>query len=402
MRAASSADMTRVLNWLKDFVQNGRNWNYDPTQWSEVIIHLIEQIMDEDTWKSWGVQVQHPDIKSLMEFIDRRIRRRNVRAQSPVGPGRARSYSKAEEMKKPCPRCGGDHPLYKCEPYTTKNVSEREAQVKALGVCPNCLKTGHALGACVLGPCRNCPGLQRHHSTLCTELEKRSLSGHAAETVAKINPFARKNVTSTVTSVSMQSTQQQQLPLAQEMQVDDQNDESQNLDAEMPSAASGGSEMVTVTTSQEEMETGSHVSETPVGVSTADSGMMPAGQLHGAEQFMKMEIPMQKLQSAILQCSLPQNLQRWHNETQRAIAEAALKRSPTRSEEETLMKSDDEVMIQDQQAVDQINALVPPQGSEVGTNAASDEAKEPRAPRSKSKGSRKEKRDASKKRGSGP
>lgn len=411
IRPASLADINRLHVWLKEFVDRCQNRNCNPTQWSEVIIHLVEQIMDENTWKSWGVQLQHPDINSLIEFLDRRARRLKIRTESPTWTGLGRPYSRTLEMKKPCPKCGYDHPLYKCKEYVTKTVSEREKQVKMLGVCPNCLKTGHTRDACILGPCRNCTGLKRHHSTLCTKLEKRLSDKQATGTVTKINSFVQKNVTSTVTStvtsISVQSAQQQQLLPAQNIQDNDRNDESHNPDVEMTSVTSDGGEIVTLNTNQQEkMEITGPKSETPVGESTINSIIMPHTYAHlfYTKQFDKKEITLQNLEpkhltEVILQACLPHNIQHWQNDIQRAIDEAALKRSPTGLEEDTPMRSDDEIIIQDQQAIDQVDTMIPTKSSsEVKTNeVANDKTKKPRTSRNESKETRKHKRSASKK-----
>lgn len=64
-----------------------------------------------------------------------------------------KSYAISEQI---CPLCKGGHGLYACPDFIRVPPLVREAKVRELKLCFNCLQKGHRNMACPLGPCPDC------------------------------------------------------------------------------------------------------------------------------------------------------------------------------------------------------------------------------------------------------
>lgn len=63
-----------------------------------------------------------------------------------------------------CIVCNGNHRIYDCPNFQSKNIKERLELVEKYKLCQNCLRQGHPIQECRLGPCRQCK--QKHNSLL--------------------------------------------------------------------------------------------------------------------------------------------------------------------------------------------------------------------------------------------
>lgn len=63
-----------------------------------------------------------------------------------------------------CIICGENHKIYDCSTFKAKGIQERLNYVKKYKLCANCLRQGHPLSECRMGPCRECK--ERHNSLL--------------------------------------------------------------------------------------------------------------------------------------------------------------------------------------------------------------------------------------------
>ncbi|XP_028178737.1 uncharacterized protein LOC114366158 isoform X2 [Ostrinia furnacalis] len=62
-----------------------------------------------------------------------------------------------------CVICGDNHRIYDCSVFKSKSVQDRLNDVKNHKLCSNCLRQGHSLNNCRMGPCREC---KKRHNTL--------------------------------------------------------------------------------------------------------------------------------------------------------------------------------------------------------------------------------------------
>ncbi|CAG7826708.1 unnamed protein product [Allacma fusca] len=62
-----------------------------------------------------------------------------------------------------CTFCEGNHPAYRCEIFTNKDLRGKQELAREKSVCYNCLRTGHSVKKCLSSNCRKCG---RKHNTL--------------------------------------------------------------------------------------------------------------------------------------------------------------------------------------------------------------------------------------------
>ncbi|XP_072392412.1 uncharacterized protein [Diabrotica undecimpunctata] len=62
-----------------------------------------------------------------------------------------------------CNLCKGEHTIYTCKEFLKLSVNQRWDKIKALELCSNCLRIGHAKNTCTIGSCKRC---RRKHNTL--------------------------------------------------------------------------------------------------------------------------------------------------------------------------------------------------------------------------------------------
>ncbi|KAL0881931.1 hypothetical protein ABMA27_001690 [Loxostege sticticalis] len=138
--------------------------------WDIIIIHIISNKLDSVSNREWetfrNTLKELPTLKEFTDFLKNRSdlletmeesysKRRhsdvtNTRQKSMV----VRSRSSLTNETYICPLCKDNHAIYQM----------RIKKVKDLKLCSNCLRQGHNLSACKLGPCRICNKL--HNSLL--------------------------------------------------------------------------------------------------------------------------------------------------------------------------------------------------------------------------------------------
>lgn len=76
----------------------------------------------------------------------------------------------------PCPMCGEDHALYRCERFVQLSLVARREFVRANQRCSSCLRAEHGPDGCKSNTCARCPGNAQHNSLLCPtrEAERRT------------------------------------------------------------------------------------------------------------------------------------------------------------------------------------------------------------------------------------
>lgn len=74
------------------------------------------------------------------------------------------SVNNSKPIRYVCVVCGASHRIYDCHAFKAKSIQEKLADVKKYKLCSNCLRQGHPLSECRMGPCRECKG--RHNTLL--------------------------------------------------------------------------------------------------------------------------------------------------------------------------------------------------------------------------------------------
>lgn len=78
-----------------------------------------------------------------------------------------------------CVICNDSHKIYQCPTFRNKNYNEKIADVEKYNLCINCLRQGHILSECRLGPCMVC---NKGHNTILHQ-DSASPSGVSSESI---------------------------------------------------------------------------------------------------------------------------------------------------------------------------------------------------------------------------
>ncbi|XP_062701968.1 uncharacterized protein LOC109419703 isoform X1 [Aedes albopictus] len=121
------------------------------------VVNLVATALDSRTRMEWEATVPHkqlPTYKDTMDFLKKRcsILERCEEATTKPTPkpypakssSQLKTYAVTEKAEPTCRVCGnGSHPIYKCDALRQMSVPEREAKVRELKSCFNCLRTDH-------------------------------------------------------------------------------------------------------------------------------------------------------------------------------------------------------------------------------------------------------------------
>lgn len=158
-------------------------------KWDVLIIHIMSSKLDSHTLLKWeecrGVLDDVPNLEQFYKFLINRadvlesINRNSYKSMhskfttSNINKGQDKPYTKSfactsNETTAPanlisCIVCHQGHRIYDCPTFISKSVKERIAEVHKLKLCTNCLRPGHKVQTCRLGPCLKCKG---RHNTL--------------------------------------------------------------------------------------------------------------------------------------------------------------------------------------------------------------------------------------------
>lgn len=166
--------------------------------WDHLMVYHLVSRMPVETLTAWEHEADLQDMPTkerVIEFLERR-------ARGMVHMGSIESGAQTIEQKitgaklkiKPiemvtsnptnatvqikselkCFKCGGAHPLYRCNELLKRSLPERMKLVRSLKLCFNCLRPGHEAGTnkCNFGPCRLCKKTVYHNTTLCPESKR--------------------------------------------------------------------------------------------------------------------------------------------------------------------------------------------------------------------------------------
>ncbi|XP_045456195.1 uncharacterized protein LOC123666030 [Melitaea cinxia] len=159
----------------------------EPTdKWDTLIIHMVSSKLDNVTMVKWqeyrNTLDDVPTLKQFHKFLsDRSDVLESLNRNKPdkilsqsrpaiplirknnFGERQLKSFAATSQINYRCVLCKGDHRIYNCPIFLNKNVEERKIEVSKLNLCPNCLRFGHSIRECHLGPCREC---NKRHNTL--------------------------------------------------------------------------------------------------------------------------------------------------------------------------------------------------------------------------------------------
>lgn len=170
-------NISRHLGAIQQLGQDINNWDC-------LLIFWISQKIDNATLCDWERQMRNksesPTIDEFLEFLRERANfvdsldyKCNQMRDKPLskinkepirGTKRETTRSLVVSGQYVCSYCKGEHSIYSCEGFLALSAVERKDFVKnSSSICANCLRIGHSISKCKLGPCRKC---KLRHNTL--------------------------------------------------------------------------------------------------------------------------------------------------------------------------------------------------------------------------------------------
>ncbi|KAL0861062.1 hypothetical protein ABMA27_009574 [Loxostege sticticalis] len=158
-------------------------------KWDTLIIYLVASKLDSQTLLKWeeyrNTLEDMPTLTQFHKFLTDRadvldsIHRNKFDGNQKYGQSNLRSntnsqlkqersshtksFTTTSEHKYSCIICNDGHKIYDCPIFKSKNIQERLVEVNKHNLCMNCLRHGHAVKDCRLGPCKTC---KKRHNTL--------------------------------------------------------------------------------------------------------------------------------------------------------------------------------------------------------------------------------------------
>lgn len=132
-------------------------------QISESSIHANELEVSAIIERFNGILVQNSSANTATSVVNNQVRSSNNAGAN-------------------CNNCNQPHPMHKCIRFLALTLEQRRNRTYGLQLCFNCFSPNHRAGSqsCKSGPCRNCPGNERHNSLLCRRAIENAISRNKA------------------------------------------------------------------------------------------------------------------------------------------------------------------------------------------------------------------------------
>ncbi|XP_055589230.1 uncharacterized protein LOC129741514 [Uranotaenia lowii] len=172
MRTESYEALNVLLSTFKINLQQLEKLGQKTSNWSTLLAFMLSQKLDAETYRLW--ETHHasktvPTYEAMVEFLENHCsilqstasrsgddHHRNTRA--PI------SHSTAT-FESFCPICNnGRHKAEQCNRLIRMRVIDRKVLVRRMGLCLNCLDSGHFVADCMQESCLKCG--QYHHVLL--------------------------------------------------------------------------------------------------------------------------------------------------------------------------------------------------------------------------------------------
>ncbi|XP_044764428.1 uncharacterized protein LOC123320992 [Coccinella septempunctata] len=170
-------NISRHLGAIEQLGQSVENWDC-------LLIFWISQKVDNASLCDWERhqrnKTESPDIDEFLSFLRERAnfvdsldyKSNQSRDRNSNRPGKDFMRSARKETSRvlvsnhyTCTFCQGNHSIYTCNKFLNLSIIERNQYVRNNpSICANCLREGHPISKCKIGPCKKCRS--RHNSLL--------------------------------------------------------------------------------------------------------------------------------------------------------------------------------------------------------------------------------------------
>lgn len=172
MRSESFEALNNILMTFKINLQQLEKLGENTKGWSTILAFMLSQKLDDTTLRQWETHHASKDIpeyEAMEEFLEQHCAilhstagRSRVEQRRPF---KSSVIHAAVPTPTICQICnGGQHSIEQCRRFNKMRVVDRKMVIRRLGLCLNCLHSGHFLADCSRRTCTKCG--QRHHFLL--------------------------------------------------------------------------------------------------------------------------------------------------------------------------------------------------------------------------------------------
>ncbi|XP_055585300.1 uncharacterized protein LOC129738142 [Uranotaenia lowii] len=191
-----------------------------------LLVEIFGSCLDPHTrrgWEEYSASHEQDTVKSLTEFVQRRIRvleslpgrvvldnrqdsQNTFRKRQPLT---RTSYNVTQNSFPKCPACSENHWLHLCSAFQRMSVANRESLVRNNNLCRNCFRQGHRANECSSKySCRKCKA--RHHTMVCFKSEnmneinkgKQQVERHQSENSSRLAEVPGTSSRTTISNVA--------------------------------------------------------------------------------------------------------------------------------------------------------------------------------------------------------
>lgn len=168
----SSKSLRNIIDTVKRNLRALKTLKLPTEHWDMLIIYIVSNKLDSISTREWetyrNTLNELPSLEQFLTFIKNRSDLLETmedvhtkRRQSDVTHHRHKSFvvspqSPPLERQYVCPLCKNNHAIYRCSKFRSLTIEAKIQKAKSLKLCLNCLRQGHSVNSCRLGPCRVC------------------------------------------------------------------------------------------------------------------------------------------------------------------------------------------------------------------------------------------------------
>ncbi|XP_062710660.1 uncharacterized protein LOC134288796 [Aedes albopictus] len=173
MKSESFEALNVVLTTFKVNLQQLEKLGENTNNWSTILAFMLSQKLDTATLRQWETHHGSKDIPrydALLDFLDKHCAilqststRSGFEQKRPFKSSAV--HTLVSSATSSCQICnGGQHSVEQCRRFSKMRVVDRKLAIRRLGLCLNCLSSGHFVADCSRRTCSKCG--QRHHYLL--------------------------------------------------------------------------------------------------------------------------------------------------------------------------------------------------------------------------------------------
>ncbi|XP_062703843.1 uncharacterized protein LOC134286271 [Aedes albopictus] len=171
MKSETFQGLNHILMTFKINLQQLEKLGEDTAQWSTLLAFMLSQKLDDDTLRLWETHHSSKNIPSytaMVDFLENHcaiLQSTSARKTNEFKKASKPPFVHAAVSTKNCTVCnGGPHSVEQCSSFGRMKIVDRKVLARKLGLCLNCLRSGHFVADCSRSSCGKCG--QRHHHLL--------------------------------------------------------------------------------------------------------------------------------------------------------------------------------------------------------------------------------------------